>query len=310
MSKHPRIAVIGSTGQVARALVARAAARDIALEARGRPDLDITSRASIDEFLGASSPDIVVNAAAYTAVDKAESDATAAFAVNAAGSANIAAACAAAGVPLVHISTDYVFDGSGHTPYVETDATAPLGVYGRSKAEGERLVRAALPRHVILRTSWVYGARGANFLLTMLRLAGERDEVRVVADQHGAPTLADDLADAIIDIAPRLVEAEDASDLWGTWHVTGSGATTWHDFAAVIFAEAARAGMRTPRLVAIGTADYPTPARRPAYSVLDTTRAKATLGIVMPAWQDGVRRTLAEIARQRSRTAQHEGADA
>lgn len=308
MSKHPRIAVIGSTGQVARALVARAAAREVTLAARGRPQLDITSRASIDEFLAAFEPDVVVNAAAYTAVDKAEGDAAAAFAVNAAGSANIAAACAEAGASLIHLSTDYVFDGNKRTPYAESDPTAPLGVYGASKAEGEAHVRALLPRHVIVRTSWVYGPRGANFLLTMLRLAESRDEVRVVADQHGAPTSADDLADAILDIAPRLTERCDASDVWGTYHVTGGGQTTWHGFAAAIFTEAARIGMRAPRLVAITTADYPTPARRPAYSVLDTSRAKAKLGIVMPTWNDGVRRALAEIARSRQQAEQIEGA--
>lgn len=298
MSNHPRIAVIGASGQLATALLVRAAARGVEAAARGRPHLDVASDASVGLFLDAFGADVVVNAAAYTAVDKAEGERAAAFAVNAEGSASIASACASRQLPLVHVSTDYVFDGAKRAPYVETDPIAPLGIYGASKAEGERLIRAALARHVILRTSWVYGARGSNFLRTMLRLAGERDEVRVVADQHGSPTLADDLADAILDIAPRLADTAAADQVWGTYHLTGSGATTWHDFAAAIFAQANSHGIRVPRLVPITTAEYPTPALRPAYSILDNTKARDVLAVALPDWRDGVRRTLAEIANQ------------
>lgn len=308
MAAPPRIAVVGSTGQVAHALRLRASIRQVPLVLGGRPGVDITVPASIDAFLEAQSPDVVVNAAAYTAVDRAESEPAAAFAVNAIGSGNIAAACAAHRLPLIHISTDYVFDGSASRPYAESDTVAPLGVYGRSKAEGEALVRAATARHAILRTSWVYGARGNNFLSTMLRLATERDEVRVVADQTGSPTLADDLADAILVVASKLAALPEADTIFGTYHLTGSGVTTWHGLASEIFAQAARLGMRTPRLTAITTADYPTPARRPAWSVLDNALIRSRLGITLSDWRDGVARAVAEIARTTTQSDQRQGA--
>ncbi len=294
---HARIAVIGGTGQVARALAAREAAASGgggAIIARGRPDVDITDHHSLASFLYAVQPAVVVNAAAYTAVDRAESEPEAAFRTNAEGPARLAVMCAAARAPLIHVSTDYVFDGTKAVPYAEDDALCPISVYGASKAAGEDAVRAGTPHHVILRTSWVYDAEGRNFLRTMLRLGAERDEVRVVGDQHGAPTSADDLAGAILSIAARLAGRE-TDGLWGTYHLTAGGETTWHGFAARIFERAAAAGIKTPRLEAIPTDAYPTAARRPANSRLDTSKIAGAFGISLPPWQAGVDRTVARI---------------
>ena len=250
---------------------------------------DFDAPASLAVLIEQTAPEVVVNAAAYTAVDKAETDAAAAFRINAEAPAAIAQACVDTDALLVHYSTDYVFDGNATRPYREDDATAPLGVYGASKLAGEQAIRASGARHAILRTAWVYAAHGRNFLLTMLRLANERDELRVVADQIGAPTPAAWIADATAEIIRRGVMAS------GTWHLVADGETSWHGFAEAIVDEAHALGLiaRKPRVVAIPTADYPTPARRPAYSVLDTTRLQRDFGIVPPDWRDGMRRTLA-----------------
>jgi dTDP-4-dehydrorhamnose reductase len=206
----------------------------------------------------------------------------------------LARLCAAASLPLIHISTDFVFDGTRRRPYVETDAVLPLGTYGASKAAGETAVQRACAQHVILRTSWVYSAHGNNFLKTMLRLGAERAELGVVDDQRGSPTSAHDLADAIFEIAPRLVAAND-KPLWGTYHLTGAYETTWHGFAAEIFRQAAIRGATVPRLKAITTADYPTPARRPAYSVLDNTKFLETFGFALPDWRASLSRCMADV---------------
>jgi dTDP-4-dehydrorhamnose reductase len=237
-------------------------------------------------------PDVVVNAAAYTAVDQAETDAAAAFRVNAEAVAAIAGACAASGALLVHYSTDYVFDGSATRPYREDDATAPPGVYGASKLAGEEAIRASGARHAILRTAWVYASHGKNFLLTMLRLAGERDALRVVADQIGAPTPAAWIADATAELIRQGVDQS------GIWHLTAGGETSWHGFAEAIVDEAHARGLigRKPNVVAIASSDYPTPARRPAYSVLDTARLHRDFGIAPPHWREGLRRTFGELA--------------
>lgn len=300
MSRSPRIAIVGATGQVARALAIASRARGNEAVAGGRPDVDVACSDSIDRFLAAAAADVVVNAAAYTAVDKAESEPALATAVNAVGAGHVAAACARRNLPLVHISTDYVFDGCKGQPYVDTDPVRPLGVYGRSKADGEDEVRTRLERHVIVRTSWVYSALGSNFLLTMLRLAAERDEVRVVADQWGSPTYAVDLAHAILDIAGHITRSSIADEAWGTYHLTGSGETTWHGFAEAIFAEAARYALRTPRLTAITTAEYPSAARRPAYSVLANDKIIGRFAISLADWRDGTRRCVAEIIKNRT----------
>ena len=289
-----RILVIGKEGQVARSLVALA--RDkLSVTALGRPDLDITDTNSIARAIEAARPDILVNPAAYTAVDRAESEAHVAFAVNREGACNVAAAAAAAGLPVIHISTDYVFAGDKAAAYVETDATGPSGIYGRSKLEGEQAVAGANPAHIILRTAWVYSPFGSNFLKTMLRLASDRDVVRVVADQHGTPTYAADIAQGIVAAARTVLAAPSREDWRGIFHMVAQGETSWAGFAEEIFAQSALRGGPCARVERIMTADYPTPARRPANSRLDTTKFRATFEHALPNWKDGVKHCLAEL---------------
>ncbi|OBU66939.1 dTDP-4-dehydrorhamnose reductase [Stenotrophomonas maltophilia] len=251
----------------------------------GQPD-------SLPALLDRLQPSVVVNAAAYTAVDRAEQEVEAAFAANALAPGVIARWCAAQGVPFVHYSTDYVFDGQGSTPYREDEPTAPLGVYGTSKRDGEDAVRAAGGRHLIFRTAWVYASHGANFLRTMLRVGAERDQLRVVADQVGTPTPAALIADVT---AQAL---QHPGQLSGTWHLTARGQTSWHGFAEAIFAEALAGGAlsKVPTVEAIPSSEYPTPAKRPAWSVLDNRKLQQDFGIVLPTWQDGLKRVMAEIA--------------
>ncbi len=253
---------------------------------------DFNAPDALAALLGRIQPTVVVNAAAYTAVDRAEGERDAAWRTNAEAPGVIARWCAAAGVPLVHYSTDYVFDGQGSRPYREDDATAPLGVYGESKLAGEDAVRAAGGRHMIFRTAWVYASHSANFLRTMLRIGAERDVLRVVADQVGTPTPAS----LIADVTAQVLQHPDA--LSGTWHLTANGETSWHGFAEAIFAEAVAAGRlaRAPKVEAITTAEYPTPAKRPAYSHLDVTKLQFDFGIVLPSWQEGLRSVLNERA--------------
>ncbi|HHA2890441.1 TPA: dTDP-4-dehydrorhamnose reductase [Stenotrophomonas maltophilia] len=248
---------------------------------------------SLPALLDRLQPSIVVNAAAYTAVDRAEQEVDAAFAANAQAPGMIARWCAAHGVPFVHYSTDYVFDGQGSAPYREDEPTAPLGVYGTSKRDGEEAVRAAGGRHLIFRTAWVYASHGANFLRTMLRVGAERDVLRVGADQIGTPTPAALIADVT---AQAL---QHPGRLSGTWHLTASGQTSWHGFAEAIFADALATGalVKVPTVEAISSSGYPTPAKRPAWSVLDNRKLQQDFGIVLPAWQDGLKRVMAEIAR-------------
>lgn len=288
------IAVVGRTGQVAQALSAAPAANDVTVVTRGRPEADVSVPDTLVRFLDDVRPDVVVNAAAYTAVDKAEDEPEAAYAINAEGVANLARACRDRGMPLIHLSTDFVFDGAKGAPYLPGDAVAPLGVYGASKAAGEDALRSILTQHVILRTSWVYSAHGHNFVKTMLRLGAERPEVRVVADQTGAPTHARDLAAAILAVARAVSEPERNPD-WGTYHVTGWGSTTWHGLAEHVFRLAEARGLKVPRLTAISTEDYPTPARRPAYSVLDTTSFADTFGMVLPDWRVSLQDCIGEL---------------
>lgn len=253
---------------------------------------DFNQPGSLVTLLDRLQPAIVVNAAAYTAVDKAEQDAEAAFRANAEAPGVIARWCAQAGVPFVHYSTDYVFDGDGSTPYREDQPTAPLGVYGTSKRDGEEAVRAAGGRHLIFRTAWVYASHGANFLRTMLRVGAERDALRVVADQIGTPTPAALIADVT---AQAL---QHAGALSGTWHLTASGQTSWHGFAEAIFAEAFARGVlaKVPSVEAIASSEYPTPAKRPSWSVLDNRKLQQDFEIVLPSWQDGLKRVIGEIA--------------
>jgi dTDP-4-dehydrorhamnose reductase len=280
--------IVGAHGQLGRELVGETRQRHILSIAVGRDDLDITEREAVRRCLLETAPRAIINAAAYTAVDKAESEPEAAHAINALGPEHLARAAAELDIPLLHLSTDYVFDGQKSGAYTEDDPVAPLGVYGRSKEEGERRVRAAHAKHVILRTSWVYGMYGNNFLKTMLRLSRERDELRVVADQRGCPT-------ATIDIACALLAAEsalDASAKWGTYHFAGTGVTTWHGFAREIVGAAAGAGGRPVPVIAIATKHYPTPAKRPPNSELDSTRFATAFGYKSPPWQERTRQVL------------------
>ncbi|WJI16267.1 dTDP-4-dehydrorhamnose reductase [Pseudoxanthomonas winnipegensis] len=246
---------------------------------------------SLPALLDRLTPTVVVNAAAYTAVDKAEEDRDAAFCANAESPGALARWCAARGVPLVHYSTDYVFDGQGTAPYAVDAPTAPLGVYGASKLAGEEAVRAAGGQHLIFRTAWVYASHGKNFLLTMLRVGAQRDELRVVADQIGTPTSAALIADVTAQVLRQGTKAS------GTWHLTAAGQTSWHGFAEAIFARAVAAGLlpRAPQVVAIPTSEYPTPARRPAYSCLDTTSLQRDFGIDLPAWETALDSVVAEL---------------
>lgn len=284
-----RLAVTGKTGQVVTALLERGAAAGIDVIALGRPELDLSHDHSVLDALAAASPDVIVSAAAYTAVDKAETEADLAQAVNARGPALVAAAAAKLNVPIIHLSTDYVFDGSKASPYVENDATGPLGVYGASKLAGEAAIAAATSNHVILRTAWVYSPFGQNFLKTMLRLAGDRPQLRVVDDQRGNPTSALDIADAVLAVARNLVDRPDQSELRGVFHLAGTGEASWADFAIEIFAASAALGGPSAEVTRITTADYPTPARRPANSRLSSARLQQIHGVIMPHWTTATR---------------------
>jgi len=277
-----KVLVFGAGGQIGREVCRAAWPPHYTLVPLDRGTIDITKSAFVSAILSRERPDLAINLAAYTAVDRAEIEPEAAWAVNCAGAAHVAAACYETGTPLIHISTDYVFDGHKTEPYREEDPVAPLGVYGCSKEAGERAVRAALESHLILRTAWVYGAHGANFVKTMLRLAAERPLLRVVADQRGCPTSAAEIATALIVIA-RHLERGDAR--WGTYHFAGGGAVSWYGFAEAIFDLAAPRLVARPQLVAIGTEQYPTPARRPMNSVLDCRKINDVYGISPPAWQ-------------------------
>lgn len=289
-----RVLVIGRTGQVAHELGRGAWPGGLAVDFLSRAELDLARADVARDVVTAARPDIVVNAAAYTAVDAAESEREAAFAVNRDGPAALAEACAGIGAALIHYSTDYVFDGAKSGAYVEDDPTNPLSVYGASKAAGETAIRARLDRHVILRTAWVYSAVGRNFVKTMLRLGGERDRLGIVDDQVGSPTAAADIATATIAICTQLAAGRENG--FGTFHFCGGGVTSWYGFARAIFAGAAERGHRTPRLVEpIATAAYPTPAVRPRNSALDCGKIARVYGIAAPPWQTALAACLDEL---------------
>ncbi len=275
-----RIYVIGAEGQIARALREAAAGRpDIAFGNSSRAEIDLLNPASVDKVLSDFRPEVVINPAAYTAVDKAESQPEQAFAINRDGAGVVAAAAAKCGAPVIHFSTDYVYDGTKLDPYVETDSPAPQGVYGASKLAGEAAVAAANPRHVVLRTAWVYSPFGANFVRTMLRLASERDKLRVVDDQLGCPTYAPDIAEATLAIASQVAGAGWRPEQAGVTHLAGPEALSWCGFAREIVRQSAARGGRSVQVDAIATADYPTPAARPANSRLSTARLSAVFDI-------------------------------
>lgn len=288
-----RLLVTGSEGQVGGALVERAGKAGVKVIGLDRSGLNIADHDAVHKAVQEHSPDVVVNAAAYTAVDRAEDQQEEAFFVNRDGARFLASACDAAGIPLIHLSTDYVFDGKKAGSYSESDPPDPIGVYGRSKWEGEEAVRAALDRHIILRTSWVFSPRGSNFVRTMLKLAGEQDELLVVSDQHGCPTPADAVADAILVIYNKLLGGEQS---WGTYHFAGQPTATWYEFAQAVFGEARVQGRsRVPSVVPISSSQYPTRALRPMNSVLATDKIEATFGIHAPAWKATLPSTISAI---------------
>lgn len=290
-----KVLVLGHRGMLGHELLLCLHRAGFAVVGRGRPQTDITQVASIRRTLDDVRPDILINAAAYTAVDQAESEPDIAFVVNRDGAANLAAACQESGIPLMHVSTDYVFDGQATRPYREDDATAPLGIYGQSKWEGEQAVRACLPQHLIARTAWLYGSQGTNFVQTMLRLARERDVLRVVADQQGCPTWSRDLAAALVAMCQRIMQNQGTTP-WGTYHFTGAGQTTWYDFARAIFEEAmAFEPLVIQRVIPLPTAAYPTPARRPANSVLDCHHITSTFDIMPRPWRESLHDCIREF---------------
>ncbi len=295
-----RLAVTGKNGQVVSALLALASA-ELEIVALGRPELDLAQPETVLKALREVKPDAVVSAAANTAVDKAESEPDIAFAVNRDGARAVAQAASDLGIPLIHLSTDYVFDGAKDTAYVESDPTAPTSVYGRSKLEGERAISEATDNYVVLRTAWVYSEYGNNFVKTMLRLSENRDEINVVADQFGCPTSANDIAAAVVTIARKLVE-DSSTPLRGVFHLCGSGETNWANFAKQIFAFSAETGGKSIVVNDITTAQYPTPARRPANSRLDCSKLEEVYGIKLPSWQTSTRAVVTALAQSKKET--------
>ena len=294
-----RIALIGARGMLARKVLAASPA-NAAVTGFDLPEFDITRPDQVLEALATLRPDLIINCAAFTAVDQCETEEVLATAVNGTAVGSLAGVAAEVGALLVHISTDYVFAGSKGSPYLETDPVGPLSAYGRSKLAGEQAVTCSgLRRYLIIRTSWLHGPNGKNFVGTILRLAKEREELRVVADQVGSPTFTGDLATAIFNLAAMVLQGEEQgrSDLYGVYHFANSGQCSWHGFSEAVIEEARALGMPliAKRVVPIATAEYPLPAPRTAWSVLSTQRYREVTGCDVPAWQDGLQRHLLEL---------------
>jgi len=288
-----KILLIGITGQVGQELYQTLPTIGEVIQV-GRQELDLSQPEQIQESIAQIKPDVIVNAAAYTAVDKSESESDLAMAINATAPKAIALAAQDVGAKVLHISTDYVFNGQNHTPYLESDPTDPLGVYGKSKLLGEIAVRENCDRHLILRTAWVYGSRGhGNFVKTMLRLGQDREELKVVADQIGSPSWSYDIALAITQLLSKSAADERIN---GIYHYTNSGVASWYDLAVATFAEAKQLGfpLKIEQVLPISTAEFPTPTQRPAYSVLSKAKITAALGIHPPYWRDSLRKMLTE----------------
>jgi dTDP-4-dehydrorhamnose reductase len=297
-----RLYVIGGQGQIARSLREAAAANDdIIFGCAERPDVDLLRPDSVAQALANFEPDIVINPAAYTSVDKAESEPDQAFALNRDGARTVAAAAAKLGVPVIHLSTDYVFDGTKDVAYVESDPASPRSVYGQSKYEGELAVATANPRHIVLRTSWVYAPFGTNFVRTILRLAAERDSLRVVHDQMGCPTYAPDIAAAVITIAGKVLAEGWNRRFAGVTHLAGPDALSWYDFANDIVRGAALRGGRSVPISPILTSDYPTPAARPANSRLSTARLASAFGVQLPPLEHSLASCLDRLLKTRGK---------
>lgn len=288
-----RLAVTGLTGQVVSALIERSP-RDVEIIALGRPQFDLSHRTAVLAGLRGSRCDVIVNAAAYTAVDQAESEPEVALRINGDGAGFVAEIAAELKVPLLHLSTDYVFDGVLDRPYREDDPPSPASAYGRSKLAGETKIARIHADHAIVRTSWIYSPFGANFVTKMLKLAAENSEIRVVADQVGNPTSAIDIADALLVMATRLCADSDAS-LRGVFHIAGAGAASWADVAEFALAESARGGGKTAKVVRIATSEYSTPARRPLNSQLDCAKLRVAYGLALPPWKASVGKCVARL---------------
>ena len=286
------ILVTGGAGQLATSLMRLGGPR---IHRVGRPMFDFDRPETLAATFAAVQPAAVVNAAAWTAVDAAESDEAGAARANRDGPAILGRLCADLGIPLIHVSTDYVFDGDKGAPYVETDPTSPTGVYGRTKAEGEQAVLAANPNSVVLRTSWVYSATGKNFVRTMINAGEKNPTLKVVGDQHGAPTASDDLAQAILAILQRIETDGWQEHYAGIFHAAGTGETTWHGLAVAALEAARKHGRTMPEVLAIKTADWPTPARRPADSRLDCGKLERVFGVRLPPWHTSLVRTVDEL---------------
>ncbi|MCC6076422.1 dTDP-4-dehydrorhamnose reductase [Pseudomonas sp. GCM10022188] len=289
-----RVLISGARGQVGHELL-RLAPEGFSVQGLGSAELDIADAGQVARVVAELQPQLIINAAAYTAVDKAESEPERAWAVNRDGVAHLAVEAERLGIPVLHISTDYVFAGDAQTPYRETDATGPTGVYGASKLGGEVMLAANCSRHIVLRTSWVFGSHGNNFVKTMLRLGREREELGVVADQQGCPTSAASIARALWALARQF--REQGALPWGIYHFSGTPACTWHQFATEIFRQAVEQGLleRAPRVRAIATSEYPTPATRPAWSVLDCGKLRETCSIEQTDWRHELGLVLAEL---------------
>lgn len=290
-----KILITGAQGQVGKELVTIANQQGFDVVAAGRNDLDITKLENIESYINVQQADIVINAAAYTAVDKAEEEQDFAYTINRDGAANLATVCAKKNIPLLHISTDYVFDGTKTIAYSESDEVSPLGIYGISKWQGEEGIRQYCPQHIILRVAWVFGAQGNNFVKTMLRLVKDRDEINVVADQFGGPSPAKDIAETLITLIEQYQKEKNLE--WGTYHYCGVDKTNWCDFAKEIFKQAKDKGLieKEIKVNAITTEQYPTPAKRPSNSMLDCSKIKNTFGIEMPNWKKALNQVLTEL---------------
>ena len=289
-----KVLITGTAGQVGSELVKLAPA-GFEVVSYNSNELDITNTQQVQQVVVEQAPALVINAAAYTAVDKAESDAERAYAVNETGVKYLARAALALNIPVFHISTDYVFDGTATEPYKETDPVGPTGVYGASKLSGEKVLASSGVKHIILRTSWVFGAEGNNFVKTMLRLGKERDTLGVVADQHGCPTSAASIANVLWQLAQKYIDEGELP--WGIYHFSNTPATTWYGFACEIFKQAVEAGIleKTPVVNPIKTSDYPTPVKRPAWSVMDCSALVNLLGSAVSDWQQELSAVLKQL---------------
>lgn len=293
------ILLTGAGGQLGIDIASQAVEAGFELTALSHSELDVSERESVVDAVAAVRPKLIINAAAYTAVDDAETRRPTAFAVNRDGPANLAEVTEKTGATLIHISTDYVFDGSKPSPYVETDEASPLNVYGESKLAGETAVQSICVRHVIVRTSWLYGLHGRNFVKTMLRLGKERDVLQVVSDQIGCPTYSGDLAAAILSICRRHVDGNPPQDGFGLFHYAGAGQTSWHEFAREIFQLSKSSRIKAPRLEPIATADFPAKAPRPQYSALECSKIDAAYGLRPQPWQASLRGMLETLQESR-----------